>query len=367
MNPVQVSWEQNTPVEWFGKSARRQTGAVRCMPPIYAGLLAILLIAALTAGNAQTNSSVPKSQRKKLYNPPYPNDPVKPFRIVGNIYYLGRRNYTSFLIATPAGNIILDTEGDEYVPEIQKNIEALGFHIKDVKILLQTHAHSDHVGGLASLKALTGAKVAVMAQDSEALAAGREAPGTEDLEDKEPAKIPVMAPDASVLEDGGKSDFRSDGRLLWKPVHADRILHDGDNVTLGGVTMVAHLTAGHTKGCTTWTTVTEDNGHKYNVVFVCSNRMNDGVPLLGNRKYPNIAEDFARGFKTLKSLPCDVFLASHAYMFNLEEKQKRLEQGASPNPFIDPQGYREYIADYETAFEDQLQSEKAGGPPPGRD
>ena len=111
--------------------------------------------------------------------------------------------------------------------------------------------------------------------------------------------------------------------------------------------------------------VAEDNGRKYNVVFVCSNRLNDGIPLVGNKKYPTIAEDYAKGFKTLKTLPCDVFLASHAYMFNMEEKLKRMQQGASSNPFIDPQGYRDYIADYENEFLAQLQQEKAGGPPSG--
>jgi metallo-beta-lactamase class B len=129
--------------------------------------------------------------------------------------------------------------------------------------------------------------------------------------------------------------------------------------------MVAHLTAGHTKGCTTWTTVAEENGRKYNVVFVCSNRVNDNIPLVGNAKYPSMIEDFASGFRTLKSLPCDVFLASHAYMFNLDEKLKRLEQGGGPNPFIDPQGYREYIADYEAAFLDQVQKERAAPPRSG--
>ena len=292
--------------------------------------------AAATSENAQTNSAAPRRPRKKLYNPPYPNGPIKPFRIIGNIYYVGMQNNTSFLITTKDGIILLDTMDEPLVPNLRKNIEQLGFHLTDIKVILQAHAHIDHIGGLATMKNLTGAKVLVMEQDAE------------------------------VLADGGVTEFRSDGRLLWKPVKADKIIHDGEKVRLGDVTMVAHLTAGHTKGCTTWTTVTEDNGHKYNVVFVCSNRMNVGVPLVGNKKYPNIAEDFANGFKTLKSLPCEVFLASHAYMFHLEEKLKRLEQGASPNPFIDPQGYREYVADYKTAFEDQLQSEKAGGPPVGK-
>jgi metallo-beta-lactamase class B len=324
--------------------------------------LALCLFGGASAFSQST--ALPPPSKTPIYNPPYNNDPVKPFRMIGNIYFLGRRNYTSFLITTPAGHLILDTEGEQYVDEIRKNIEALGFHMKDVKYLLQTHAHSDHVGGLAGLKALTSAKVAVMAQDAEAVAAGREAPGTEDR--SADAIAPVMEQDASVLEDGGRSDFRGDGSLIWKPVHPDMILHDGDKITLGGTTMVAHLTAGHTKGCTSWSMVTEDGGKKYNVVFVCSNRVNDGIPLVNNPKYPTVAADYAHGFETLAKLPCDVFLASHSYMFDLDGKLARMNQGAATNPFIDPQGYRQYIADYKNAFEQELKKEKAGAPPTPR-
>jgi len=265
---------------------------------------------------------------KKLYNPPYPNNPVKPFKIIGNIYYLGMTNYTSYLITTPEGHILLDTLVEPMLPTLRKNIEQLGFKLQDIKIILQAHAHSDHVGALAQLKELTG------------------------------AQVPVMAEDAEVLADGGRSDFRGDGSEIWKPVRADRILRDGEEVRLGGVTMVAHRTAGHTKGCTAWTTVAEENGRNYNVVFVCSNRVNENILILDNPKYPNMAEDFASGFETLKKLPADVFLASHAFMFNLEEKLKRLEAGSPQNPFIDPEGYRTYVADYDYEFRYRLQQER---------
>lgn len=299
-------------------------------------LLTILLLASWFVARASGPDGKPAlATRKKLYSPPYPNDPVKPFKIIGNIYYVGMQNFTSYLITTPEGNILLDTMTDPEAPVIRKSVEELGFKLQDIKILLQAHAHIDHVGGLAKLKELTGAKVLVMAQDE------------------------------SVLADGGKTDFRGDGSVIWTPVRADKVIHDGEKVTLGGVTMTAHLTAGHTKGCTTWTTVAEENGKKYNVVFVCSNRLNDRVPLINNPKYPNIAQDLQHGFDVLKKLPCDVFLASHAYMFNMEEKLKRRAQGAKQNPFIDPEGYRQYVADYENEFRLQLASEKAGGPPTG--
>jgi metallo-beta-lactamase class B len=249
---------------------------------------------------------------------------VKPFRIIGNIYYVGFSNNTSFLITTPQGHILLDPTFESSVPQVAKNIAQLGFKVKDVKILLNAHAHSDHVEGLAAMKKLTGAKVLVMDGDA-----------------------PVMA-------DGGVSDFRSDGRRLWTPVRADQILHDGEQVRLGNVSLVAHKTAGHTQGCTTWTTVVEESGRKYNVVFVCSLGLNQGVPLLGNEKYPAIAEDYYRSFQLLRSLPCDVFLASHAAFFGLREKMQLREEGKSPNPFIDPQGYRSYIDAAYQAYQDAL-------------
>ena len=294
-------------------------------------LLAILFLAlAALCALAQTPAAK-KPPRPMLpltlYHPPYPNNPVKPFRIISNIYYVGMTNTTSFLISTQAGLILLDTEYDDTIPTLSRSIEDLGFKVKDIKIILQAHAHIDHIGGLAGIKQLTGAKVLAMAQD-----------------------VPV-------IEDGGKSDFRH--LENWKPVHVDQVLKDGEKVTLGDVTMTAHLTAGHTKGCTTWTTTATDNGKKYNVVFVCSMRPNDGVFLIGNKEYPTIADDFAHGFKILKGLPCDVFLASHAFMFDLEGKLKRKQESPNgPNPFIDPEGYKAHLAAYEKAVLDDIQYEK---------
>ncbi len=324
------------------KQANLRTEASRfCLPLIRTMTIRIrtilpamvLLLLAGACGYEQTaTTSQPQQPRKQLYNPPYSNEPVEPFRIIDNIYYVGRENYSAFLITTPEGHFLLDTMVEETVPNLSENIQQLGFQLEDVKIILQAHAHRDHVGGMAKLKELTGAQVLVMAQDE------------------------------AVLADGGTSDFRGDGSVLWEPVQADKTLQDGEEVQLGGVTMVAHLTAGHTKGCTAWTTVAEENGREYNAVFVCSNRVSGGVPLIGNSKYPTIAEDYASGFQTLKTLPGDVFLASHGFMFNLEEKLERLRQGTLANPFLDPQGFQEYIADYEQAFLDALEDERAAAP-----
>ncbi len=298
---------------------------------MWTAILLLFLAGACGYEQTATTSQIERPQ-KQLYNPPYSNEPVEPYRIIDNVYYVGRENYTSFLITTPEGHFLLDTMVEETVPNLSENIEQLGFQLEDIKIILQAHAHRDHVGGLAKMKELTGAEVLVMAED------------------------------ADVLADGGKSDFRGDGSVIWEPVRADRTLHDGEEVQLGGVTMVAHLTAGHSKGCTAWSTVAEENGREYNVVFVCSNRVNERVPLIGNTKYPSIAEDFAGGFETLKSLPADVFLASHGFMFNMEEKLQRLQQGTLANPFIDPQGFQEYIADYEQEFLYRLQEERKAAP-----
>jgi metallo-beta-lactamase class B len=172
-----------------------------------------------------------------------------------------------------------------------------------------------------------------------------------------------MAEDADVLADGGVTDFRGDGNQIWTPVRADRVIHDGEEVTLGGVTMKAHLTPGHSKGCTTWTTVVEEGGNRHNVVVFCSQRVNDRVPLIDNPKYPTLAEDFAASFGKLKTLPCDVFLASHAFMFNLEPKLAQWKANPQQNPFIDAQGCRDYVTDWEYEFRYKLQQERLAKQP----
>ncbi len=259
----------------------------------------------------------------------YRTQRAKPFRIVGNVYYVGATLHNSvYLITTPEGHILIDTGYQEAVAGVQENIEALGFQFRDVKIMLSSHAHGDHIAGHALMKELTGADIWVMGGDDD------------------------------VMATGGKTDFREGSS--WKPVNPDRVIQDGERVELGGVTLVAHHTPGHTKGCTTWTTVVEEGGQEYNVVWVGGARVSAGVPLVGNSKYPNIAEDYAKTFAKLKELPCDIFLAAHGYWFNITEKLRRLEQGATVNPFIDPQGYRNYIETFERAFLESLEQERQG-------
>jgi len=255
------------------------------------------------------------------------NQPVKPFRIIGNVYYAGASDITSFLITTPEGHILLDSGFPETVPQIKRNIIALGFRLEDVKILINSHAHYDHAGGLAELKELTKAKLLA----SEA--------------------------DAALLANGGKGDFSFGDRLSYTSVKADQILRDSENVKLGGTVLTAHLTPGHTKGCTTWTMKVSDSGKNYNVVFVGSTSV-PGYKLIDNAEYPNIVADYKQTFRRLKKLPADVFLGSHGIFFGLQEKIKLLAQNSDQNPFVDPNGYKDFLKRTEKEFRAKLKEQQ---------
>ncbi len=261
------------------------------------------------------------------------NQPVEPYKIIGNVYYVGASDVTSFLIATPAGHILLDGGFEETVPIIRENMKKIGFKLEDVKILLNSHAHYDHAGGLATLKELTGAKLAASEED------------------------------AVLLARGGKDDPQVGDQFPFRPVQADRTLHDGDQVSLGGVSLTAQLTPGHTPGCTTWTMKAEENGKTRDVVFVCSTSILPGVSVTKNPRYPEMAEDFAKTFRILRSLPCDVFLAPHASFYDGLGKAEKLRNGAKENPFVDPQGYRDYVERKERDFRNQLERERAAVKP----
>jgi metallo-beta-lactamase class B len=256
------------------------------------------------------------------------NQPVEPYRIAGNLYYVGASDITSYLITTPEGHILLDGGFAETAPLVEASVQKLGFKLTDVKILLSTHAHFDHAGGLAELKKVTGAP----------LYAG--------------------AADVDLLARGGKGDFAFGDKYLFPPVQVDHPVHDGDRVSLGGTTVFAHATPGHTGGCTSWSMQVEDGGKRYDVVFVGSTTINPGVHLGGKPSYPGIAEDYEKTFQVLKSLPCDIFLAAHASFYGGLEKAARLKKGGGANPFVDPQGYRDFLARTEKAYRAQLEKER---------
>ena len=257
------------------------------------------------------------------------NEPVKPFKIVGNVYYVGAKEVASFLIVTPQGHILLDTGFLETVPQIKQNVAQLGFRFEDIKILINSHAHADHAGGFASVK-----------------------------KELTSARLMVSEGDAPLLARGGKNDPNFGDRFLFQPVKADRILHDGDTVQLGGVTMTARLTPGHTPGCTTWTMKVREGSKTYDVVFYGSTTI-PGFKLVGNTNYPNIVDDFERSFRILKTLPCDIFLAPHGSFFLLEEKIKRLAKDPSSNPFIDNNGYTRIIERTEREFRAELKRQQS--------
>lgn len=284
-------------------------------------LLVLLFLLSPTLAGAQS------SETERSWN-----QPVEPFRIAGNLYYVGASDITAYLVTTPEGHIVLDGGFPETAPLIRESVKKLGFKLEDVKILLNSHAHFDHAGGLAELKKATGAKLFA----SEA--------------------------DAPVLANGGKGDPVIGDLNRFPAVQVDRVLKDGDTVTLGGTTMTARLTPGHTRGCTTWTMKVEDGGKRHDAVFVCSTTVLPGVKLTDKPTYPGINEDFAGTFRTLRGLPCDIFLAAHGQFFSLKEKTERLRKGEGANPFVDPEGYRKYLDRAEGMYRQRLEQERQPAP-----
>lgn len=258
-------------------------------------------------------------------------NPDKPFpahHIMGNVYYAGSTNYASYLITTPEGHVLINSSFESTGPWIRESVEKLGFRFQDIKILLTSHAHGDHVAGNFLVEELTGAKAMVMQGDED------------------------------VVRSGGKSDFHYGVREGFKPSRVDHVLHDGEEVKLGGSVLTARLTPGHTKGCTTWTLKATEGGKNYDVVIVGSPNVNPGS-LVNNTKYPRIADDFAHTFEVLKSLHCDIFLGAHGNYYEMEDKYKRLKAGAGLNPFIDPDGYKTFVTTKEAAFRAELDRQRA--------
>jgi len=277
-------------------------------------------------------STISLSAQKNSFTTSNPSwvQPVPPFHIAGNLYYVGSQDLAAYLIVTPQGNILINSNLESSPPQIKQAVESLGFKYADTKILLISHGHFDHCAGSAEIKRETGAKYEVMAQD-----------------------VPVV-------ELGGRNDFHyAHDKSFWFPeTKVDRVLHDGDTVSLGGTILTAHLTAGHTKGTTTWTLNEEENGRTLRVVIVGSPNVNPGYKLVNNKTYPKIAEDYRHQFEILKNLPCDIFLGAHGAYFDLHEKYQRF-MNRDKNAFIDPAGYKAYVADRQQAFEAELKKQSA--------
>jgi metallo-beta-lactamase class B len=258
--------------------------------------------------------------------PAIADEAFPPHRVAGNVFYVGSRDISSFLVTSPNGHAIINSGFEETVPLIRASVEKRGFKLRDVKVLLHSHAYSDHVAGHAVLQELTGAQAF------------------------------VMNGDVGVISSGGKGQYLyTDSR--WRPCPVDRVLHDGDKVPVGATTLVARRTAGHTRGYTTWTCQVTEGDRQLDVVVVGSPNVNPGFQLVNNADYPEIADDYAQGFAVLKKLPCDVFLGAHGKYYGLLAKYEK-RANSKPNPFIDPKGYRAYITERETAFRRTLAEQR---------
>ncbi len=285
----------------------------------HALLSLLLLVCSSCAGS--THSTTPAEND---WTEPFPA-----FRIADNLYYVGSKGLASYLVTTPEGHVLINSNLEAGVPLIRTSVESLGFKFTDIKILLISHAHSDHNGGSALVKEMTGTKYLVMDADVEA------------------------------VESGGKTDFYygTDPETLYKPTKVDRVLHDGDEVKLGGSVLTAHLTPGHTKGCTTWTMQVREGSKTYNAVIVGSPNVNPGYKLIGNALYPQIKEDYEKTFRVLKSLSGDMFLGAHGSYFDMEAKYERFKRGV-PTAFVDASGYNDFVADREEAFLRELRKQQ---------
>lgn len=255
---------------------------------------------------------------------------VPPYRIAGNLHYVGSRDLASYLITTPQGHILINSNLTTSPVQIRASVRKLGFHWRDVKILLISHAHYDHCAGSAQIRRETGAKYMVMDAD---------------------------VPD---VESGGQKNFAFSHHkdFFYPAAKVDRILHDGGKVQLGDTTLVAHKTAGHTKGCTTWTMAFADKGQHYNAVIVGSPNVLSSYNLIDDPNYPQMAADFEQQFRTLKALPCDIFLGAHGGYYDMLAKYERLKAGDT-HAFVDPAGYQTFVAESEQTFRAELAKQQS--------
>ena len=288
---------------------------------------AVVVVAGSVVLSAQ--SSLLTAEQRAQFHGPY-SQPEEPFRLIGNIYYVGAKNIASYLITTPQGHILVDTGTTEMTPVITANVQKLGFTLRDIKIMLSSHAHFDHIGGHAAMKKATGARVMAMRLDAEALEAGM---------------------DKSPLGDEG-----------WPPVKVDRVLTDGETVTLGGTTLHAVWAPGHTPGCTVWTTSVADAGKNYAVAIFGCGGPNAGVKLVGNQRFPRLVDETLATFRKLKMLEPDIYVTGHPQML-FAGKINRMKAGERPHPLLDPgaQAWAKMLDDAETNFMKRVQAERAAG------
>ena len=289
------------------------------MRTIIAALVA--LVSLTVAGEAQTPRDLLAAMKVKW------NTPTEPFKMIGNVYYVGTDGLASYLITSPQGHILVDTVMPESTAQIKASIEKLGFKVSDIKYLLNTHAHIDHTGGLAEMKQASGAQ----------LVAGEA--------------------DKPLLEGGYYPGAQEETALAFPPVKVDRTVREGDTVTSGDVALTAHETPGHSPGCTSWTFMVKDGDASRSVLIFCSATvaLNRLVP---NPTYPGIVEDYRKTFARAKEMKPDVLLAPHPEMYDMPAKRAKIADG-TPNPFVNPGEFNAYAAKLEKAFEDSLAKQTA--------
>jgi metallo-beta-lactamase class B len=285
-----------------------------------------LLVFAFSLSGPVANAFAQPAQ--SVGNPDW-TKPFPPFKMIGNVYWVGTYDLSTYLITTPQGHILINTGLPETVPQIKAGVEQLGFKMSDIKILTATHGHFDHVAGLAGLKKMTGAQLVMSEQDAE------------------------------LLESGGKTDFRwgDDPQARFEPVKVDQRLKDGDKISLGGVVLAVHHHPGHTKGATSFILDVREGNKTYRVGIMNMGSINPGVKVSGMPKYSTITRDYARTFHDQKEMKIDVFLASHAAQFRMHEKYKPGD-AYNPERFVDPQGYRAAVERLEKIYQDQLAKER---------
>jgi metallo-beta-lactamase class B len=292
---------------------------------VHKALIAILLFAAISS--AQQPARVYTLQdlfTRNVGNTEQQNKQFPPHKVIGNLYYVGTESLSSFLVTTPEGHILINSIYERNIPTIQDSVQKLGFKFEDIKLVLGSHAHGDHMEGDGLAVKLTGARAMAMAED-----------------------IPLL------------QSMRSPQGVA-RPVY--EVLRDGSEVKLGGVTLTAHHTPGHTPGCTTWTTKVQEGGRTYDVLIIGSIGVNPGTNLVGN---PQLVAQYQQSIKFLRSARVDVPLGSHPAMYNMTEKYAKLKPG-SPNPYVDPEGFRNEINIQETALNNELKRQETEGPPPAR-
>jgi metallo-beta-lactamase class B len=282
----------------------------------------LCVLGCILAASAPARAELSPEQAQK-------NRPVAPFQIIGNVYYVGASDVTSYLIRSSDGLILLDGGFADTAAQINANIATLGFKVEDIKLLLNGHAHPDHAGGLPAMKQASSAQLVAVQEE--------------------------VVP----LEHNGRGTFYRGERRLFDDMKVDRVVASGEPIRLGDVTITPYRTPGHSPGCTTWTTQVREGGRQYNVVFLCQLTVPHGESLTHNENYPQIAADFALTFERLRALPCDVFLAEHGTAFDLAGKIQRRAQQPATNPFIDPDGCRRHIEQSERDFKEALAGEQA--------